>query len=80
MTAFGACGTGEAAIQPGQEAVVVREVAKPRLQPVLARTIRIAADHHGAHVVVQHLMRCSAEERNAASWQSVTNCAKAVRL
>ena len=39
------------------------EVAEPWLQPMLARAIGVATDHHRAHVVVQHLVRRAAEER-----------------
>ena len=51
------------AAQPRQKAVMVGKVAEPRLKPVLARAIRVPADHHGAHVVVKHLVRRAADER-----------------
>ena len=51
------------AAQSRQKAVVVGKVAEPGLQPVLARAIRVTADHHGAHVVVKHLVRRAADER-----------------
>ena len=70
------------ATQPRQKAVVVGKVAEPGLQPVLARAIRVTADHHGAHVVVKHLVGVPPMNANAASWHainvssrsSVTNC------
>jgi hypothetical protein len=39
------------------------EVEKPGMKPVSAAAVAVALDHHGAHVVVQHLLLHAAKRQ-----------------